>query len=212
MYVPAHFKQESIPILHEAIRRSGFGTLVTMGESGLEASHIPMLIDPSAGPFGTLHGHIARANFQWRRATTSVQAVAMFLGPNAYITPSWYPTKYKTGKVVPTWNYVAVHAHGTIAFFDDPSDLRTMVTKLTKVHEAARSTPWEVDDAPAEYIDSMLKGIVGFKLSITRLEGAWKLSQNRPADDVAGVREGLRSESGKARHDIAALMADDEPR
>ena len=207
MYVPADFKQENIPALHDAIRRSGFGTLVTMGEDGLEASHVPMLIDPDVGPFGILHGHIARANLQWRRATTGVQALAIFLGPNAYISPSWYPTKPLTGKVVPTWNYVAVHAYGTIGFFDDPSDLRAIVTKLTETHEAHRAEPWQVDDAPAEFIDSMVRGIVGFRLTIERVEGKWKLSQNRPAEDIAGVCEGLRSEGGDAQHAVAATMA-----
>jgi transcriptional regulator len=203
MYVPAHFKQEGIPALHEAIRRSGLATLITLGEDGLEASHIPMLIESDPEPFGTLHGHIARANFQWKRAKTSVQALAIFLGPNAYITPSWYPTKRQTGKVVPTWNYVAVHAYGTITFFDDASDLRRVVTKLTEMHEVNRSAPWEVADAPTEFIDSMLKGIVGFKLAIARLEGKWKLSQNRSAEDIAGVRDGLHADG---RDDITAIM------
>ena len=183
------------------------GTLVTMGEDGLEASHVPMLIEPDVGPFGTLHGHIARANLQWRRATTGVQALAIFLGPNAYITPSWYPTKSLTGKVVPTWNYVAVHVYGTIGFLDDPSDLRAIVTKLTETHEAHRAEPWQVGDAPAEFIDSMLRGIVGFKLAIGRIEGEWKLSQNRSAEDIAGVREGLRSEGSEMQRAVAAAMA-----
>lgn len=204
MHVPAHFKEESIPVLHETIRRFGFGTLVTMGDEGLEASHVPMLIESGPEPFGTLHGHIARANLQWKRATTNIQALAIFQGPNAYITPSSYPTKKQTGKVVPTWNYVAVHAYGPITFYDDPSELRMIVTKLTETHESNRLAPWNVADAPTEFIELMLKGIVGFKLAIARLEGKWKLSQNRSAEDASGVCDSLRSEG---RDDMVALMA-----
>lgn len=134
MYVPIHFKEDRVPVLHDAIRRFGFGTLVTHGSSGLEASHIPLLLDDSQGPFGTLHGHLARPNPQWKGIGSGTSALAIFLGPNTYISPSWYPTKQETGKVVPTWNYLAIHAYGEIHTFDNPERLREHVTRLTKTH------------------------------------------------------------------------------
>ena len=207
MYIPAHFKEDRVPVLHDAIRQSGFGTLVTFGARGLEASHVPMLINSVPAPFGTLNGHIARTNPQWRDAEEEVQGLAIFLGPNTYVTPSWYPTKQKTGKVVPTWNYVAIHAYGTVSFYDDPSRLRSHVTRLTETHETARPKPWAVTDAPQNFVDAMLKGIVGFTLSIARLEGKWKMSQNRPAEDIAGVREGLAREDSDTQRAVAEIMA-----
>ena len=139
MYVPAHFKEDRVPILHDAIRKIGLASLVTCGEAGMEASHVPMLVDPAPAPYGTLRGHVARANPQWQRAQPRVHALAIFLGPNTYISPSWYPTKQQTGKVVPTWNYLAIHAYGEINFFDDPAQLRDHVGRLTEMHEASRT-------------------------------------------------------------------------
>ncbi|HET7265174.1 MAG TPA: FMN-binding negative transcriptional regulator [bacterium] len=207
MYVPAHFKEERVPVLHDAIRRLGFGTVVTAGAEGLEASHLPLLVDPEPEPFGTLQGHLARANPQWRAMQAGAQALAMFLGPNAYITPSWYPTKRETGKVVPTWNYLAIHAHGEVRIFDDPELLRRHVRRLTETHEAARPAPWAVGDAPEGFIAGMLRGIVGFTMRITRLEGKWKMSQNRPAGDQAGVYEGLTADGGAGHAAVAGIMA-----
>jgi transcriptional regulator len=131
MYLPKDFAEDNVPVVHEAIRRARLGTLVTMGADGIEASHVPMLVDPAPAPFGTLKGHIARANPQWRRATAAVQALAIFLGPDAYITPAWYETKRQTGKVVPTWNYVAIHAYGPLTFYEDADRLLALVTQLT---------------------------------------------------------------------------------
>jgi transcriptional regulator len=207
MYLPKDFIEERVPVLHEAIRQARIGTLVTLGEAGLEASHVPMLIDPEPAPHGTLMGHIARTNPQWRRPTAGVQALAMFLGPNAYISPAWYATKRQTGKVVPTWNYVAIHAYGAVQFFDDAERLLRLVTRLTETHEAGRAAPWAVSDAPTSYIQTMLKGIVGFELPIARLEGKWKMSQNRPAQDRAGAIEGLRSEGGADEAVVADAIA-----
>lgn len=204
MYVPAHFREDRVPVLHATIRQIAFGTLVTLGPDGLVASHVPMLLDPEPAPFGTLRGHIARANPQWRAPDPKVPALAIFAGANAYITPSWYATKRQTGKVVPTWNYVAVHAQGPVQFFEDAERLRAIVTRLTETHEAKRAAPWQVSDAPEDYIRAMLKAIIGFELPIARLEGKWKMSQNRPAEDRAGVVEGLSSD-GNA--EIAALVA-----
>jgi transcriptional regulator len=201
VYLPPLFREDRIDAMHDAIRRSGLATLVTTTADGLIASHVPMLLDPDPAPYGTLVGHLARPNPQGRGAVG--EALAIFLGVDAYITPSWYATKRATGKVVPTWNYVAIHAHGPIEFFNDRERLRDVVTRLTERHEAARDAPWAVTDAPADFIDGMLNGIVGFVLPIRRLEGKWKMSQNRPGEDRAGVVAGLEAEE---RQDVAQLI------
>ena len=198
---PPLFKEDRIDVLHDAIRRTGLATLVTLTADGLIASHVPMLLDPDPAPYGTLIGHLARPNPQARGAIG--EALAIFQGPEAYITPSWYATKRETGKVVPTWNYVAIHAYGTVEFFDDRERLRDVVTRLTEREETPRAEPWAVTDAPADFIDGMLKGIVGFALPIARLEGKWKMSQNRPAEDRAGVVAGLQADG---REDVAGLI------
>ena len=203
MYVPPLFKQDDIDVLHDAIRHAGLATLVTLTQDGLIASHVPMLLDTEPAPYGTLLGHLARPNPQARGPAPGVQALAIFQGPDAYITPSWYQTKRATGKVVPTWNYVAIHAYGPIEFFDDAERLRAIVTRLTDRQEGPRADPWAVTDAPADFTDAMLKGIVGFALPIVRLEGKWKMSQNRPAEDRAGVMDGLRADG---RNDVADLI------
>jgi len=201
MYVPPLHKEDRIDVLHDAIRRTGLATLVTLTQDGLIASHVPMLLDADPAPYGTLVGHLARPNPQARGAIG--EALAIFQGPEAYVTPSWYETKRATGKVVPTWNYVTIHAYGTVEFFNDPERLRDVVTRLTDRQEAPRAEPWAVTDAPADFIDVMLKGIVGFTLPISRLEGKWKMSQNRPAEDRAGVVAGLQSDG---REDVAGLI------
>ena len=201
MYIPPLFNEDRIDVLHDAIRRTGLATLVTLTADGLIASHVPMLLDPDPSPYGTLIGHVARPNPQARGAIG--EALAIFQGPEAYITPSWYATKRATGKVVPTWNYVTIHAYGTVEFFADRERLRDVVTRLTEREETPRAEPWAVTDAPADFIDGMLRGIVGFALPITRLEGKWKMSQNRPAEDQAGVVAGLQADG---REDVAGLI------
>ena len=201
MYVPSHFSESRIDVLHDAIRGAGIATLVTLTKDGLIASHVPLLLDPEPAPYGTLIGHLARPNPQARGAIG--EALVIFQGPDAYITPSWYATKRETGKVVPTWNYVAIHAAGPIEFFDDTDRLLDIVTRLTEKQEAGRTAPWAVSDAPANFVQGMLKGIVGFAIPLTRLEGKWKMSQNRPAEDRAGVVAGLAAEG---RDDVAALV------
>ena len=208
MYMPPHFQEENVPELHAAIRDIAFGTVVSLGADGLIASHVPMLIDPEPAPFGTLIGHVARANPHWQTATPDVDALAMFLGPNAYVTPSWYATKRETGKVVPTWNYLAIHAAGRLRFFDDAERLLGVVTRLTDRHEAQRTDAWAVTDAPADYVRGMLRAIVGFELPITRLEGKRKMSQNRPAEDRAGVVDGLAREGGPGEAVVARMVAE----
>jgi len=204
LYLPPAFREDRIDAIHEAIARSGIATLVTLTADGLIASHVPMLLDPEPGPYGTLLGHLARPNPQAKGALSGVEALAIFQGLDAYITPSWYETKRRTGKVVPTWNYETVHAYGPISFFNDPERLRAIVTRLTDRQEAARAQPWAVTDAPEDFVQMMLKGITGFVIPITRLEGKRKLSQNRPAEDVAGVVAGLNADS---RPDMAREVA-----
>jgi transcriptional regulator len=208
MYNPPHFKEDRVPVMHAAIRAVGLATLVTTGPDGLVASHIPLLLDPEPAPYGTLHGHLARGNPQGRQEEDS-EALAIFLGPDAYITPSYYATKRETGKVVPTWNYVAIHAYGKLAFFDDAERLLALVTRLTRRHEAGRAAPWKVSDAPADYLRGQLKGIIGFAMPIARLEGKWKMSQNRPAEDRAGVADGLAREGEAVVAAIVATRSDD---
>jgi len=201
MYVPQAFKEERIDVLHDAIRRAGLATLVTLTADGLIASHVPLLLDPEPAPYGTLLGHLARPNPQARRSVG--EALAIFLGPDAYITPSWYATKRQNGKVVPTWNYVAIHAYGPLEFIDDPAHARQHITHLTDHHEGDRPAPWAVTDAPEDFIQSMVKRIIGFRLTITRLQGKWKMSQNRPMEDRTGVATGLKVEG---KHDLAELV------
>ena len=198
MYLPSHFAETRVPVLHEAIRRTAVGTLVTLGTEGLEASHVPMLIDPDPAPFGTLRGHIARGNPQWKRYDGKMEALVTFLGPNLYVTPSWYETKRQTGKVVPTWNYATVHAHGRLTLVDDPAWLRAQIESLTQSQEGPRQASWQVADAPTDFLRAQIKGIVGIEIEITRLEGKWKVSQNRPLADRTGVASGLRAEKGPA--------------
>jgi transcriptional regulator len=190
MYLPPHFAEHRVEVLHDALREAGLFTVVThLG--GLDAEHLPLLLEPTPAPLGRLVGHVARGNPLWSRLGAGAPALAVAVGPDAYVTPSWYPSKRETGRVVPTWNYVAVHAHGTLRAFDDRERLRGVVGRLTERHERGRPAPWTVADAPADYLEDMLAGIVGVELTIERLEGKWKTSQNRTAPDRRGVAEGL---------------------
>ncbi len=208
MYLPAAFREDRVAVLHAAIRAHGLASLVTLTPQGLLASHLPLLLDPEPAPYGTLIGHLARPNPQASPGTAGTEALVIFQGPDAYITPSWYETKRRTGAVVPTWNYVAIHAYGTLSLFDDPARLREIVTRLTERAEAPRAAPWAVSDAPEGFIAGMLKGIIGLALPITRLEGKWKMSQNRPPEDRAGVVAGL-AEAGQTA--VAGLVAGADP-
>lgn len=206
MYMPPAFREERIEVLHAAIREAGLATLVTLTDEGLIASHVPLLLDPAPAPYGTLIGHLASPNLQATHSVADVQALAIFQGPDVYVTPNWYATKRETGKVVPTWNYVAIHAYGSIRFFHEPARLLEIVTRLTERHENPRAQPWAVADAPADFVGGMLRGIIGFEIPIARLQGKWKMSQNRPQADRAGVIAGLTEEG---REDIAVLVAPD---
>ena len=206
MYVPKHFAEERTEVLHAAIERTGLATLVTLGANGLQASHLPLILDRNAGPLGTLYGHVARGNPQWQDCVPTVEALAIFLGPDAYISPSWYATKRETGRVVPTWNYLTVHVYGPLQTFDDPARLREQVERLTERQEAGRDDRWRVSDAPAAFVETMLKGIVGLELPIVRLEGKWKMSQNRPEADRVGAIAGLQSTGRVAETAVAEIM------
>jgi transcriptional regulator len=203
MYVPKHYSETRVEVLHEFIRANPLGALVTLTPSGLDANHIPFEIDPEPFPFGTLRGHIARANPLWRDVSQNTEALVIFSGPSAYVSPSWYPRKRETGKVVPTWLYAVVHAHGPLRIIDDKTWLRDFVETLTNRHEAGRYEPWKVSDAPADYIDRSISAIVGIEMPVTRLIGKWKVNQQRSAKDHAGVIEGLLQEG----HASAAAMA-----
>jgi transcriptional regulator len=190
MYIPRANQEDRISVLHKSMEDQPFASLITMGSSGLFASHIPMVLGQN-GAMGQLRGHISRANTQWRDYTPSVEALAIFSGPQHYITPNWYPEKQETGKVVPTWNYVVVHAYGYLKIIEDGAWLMANLASLTNIHEAESPVPWKIGDAPADYIASQMKGIVGLEMTIERLEGKWKVSQNRPEQDRNGVAKGL---------------------
>ena len=206
MYTPSNFAINDLHDLQQQILGTRLAVLVTHGEQGLQASHLPLLLRPDQGPNGTLYGHFARANPQWKALQDGAQALVIFAGADAYVSPGFYPSKADHGKVVPTWNYVAVHAYGTAEVFTDADRLRNLVSALTDRHEAGRNNPWKVADAPADYIDGMLKAIVGFALPIQCLEGKRKLSQNRSPADIAGVREGLAASPDVHDQALAHLM------
>lgn len=215
MYQPGHgrFAVEDPASQLAALAGVVPATLVTLGPDGLAASILPVLFDrgPDDGPLGTIRGHLARGNPQWRAFDGDVEALVILDGPDAYITPGWYETKRRTGKDVPTWNYVTVHAHGTLTIHHDAAWLEEVVRRLSDRHEAGRAHPWSVDDAPRDYIDAQLRAIAGVELRITRLEAKRKLSQNRIAEDMAGVVAGL-SEGTAEERAVAAEMARETPR
>jgi len=206
MYLPKMFEERRPEILHSLIRAHPLGTLVVMTANGLEANHIPFEIDVEPPPHGVLHGHVARANPVWREFDAAVEALVVFNGPQSYISPEWYPTKQESGKAVPTWNYVVVHAVGTLHVMDDAAAARAHLEQLTAHHEAGRPHPWRLTDAPAEYIEQMLKQIVPIEIQLTQLFGKWKVNQNRVERDVNGVVQRLRSEPAAAAREMAGVV------
>jgi len=207
MYTPRAFAIDDLPEIQQLIQHTRLAQLVTVGENGLQASHLPLLLNPDEGPNGTLYGHLAKANPQWRELQNGHEALVIFAGADAYVSPAFYPAKAEHGKVVPTWNYMAVHAYGKAQVFNDAERLLKVVSALTERHERGRAQPWAVSDAPADYIDGMLKAIVGFALPIERVIGKRKLSQNRSAADVAGVREGLAASTDVRDQALARFIA-----
>ena len=201
MYLPSHFAESRVEVLHALMRERPFATLVTQGKAGPGADHLPLHLTPD----GRLQGHVACANPLWRDAAGS-DVLAIFHGPQAYVTPSWYATKREHGRAVPTWNYVVVHARGRLRAVDDAAWLRRQLDDLVERHESGFDHPWQVDDAPADYIEKMLAAIVGIEIDIVELSGKWKVSQNQPATNRAGVVAGLRQQGGTDSLAMAALV------
>lgn len=214
MYLPQSFAEDDLSTLHAFVEAHSLATLVTAvgGPQGLFATHLPLLLDRTTTPFGRLFGHIARANPHARQlADGANETLVIFSGPDAYITPAWYATKGETGRVVPTWNYVAVHAYGRVTLHSEPEFLRPHLEALTKRHEPTRAGNWEVRDAPEDYIAAQLRAIVGVEIVIERLEGKWKMSQNRSGADIDGVVSGLSASTTPVDHIVASLVAERRP-
>jgi transcriptional regulator len=207
MYQPSTFREDRIEVKHDLIRAHPLGLLFTAGPAGLIANPFPFLIDSQNSELGTLRVHIARANPQWRELEMVEECLIVFQGPQDYVTPSWYATKRETGKVVPTWNYATVHAWGRPRVMNDDAWLRRQLDDLTLSREGSRPAPWKVDDAPSDFVAAQMRAIVGVEIPISRIEGKWKMSQNRPEADRAGVLAGFR-ERGEAGESMAALVAE----
>ena len=212
MHIPSTNAEHRLDVLHDFMEAHPLAALVTASAEGLFATHLPLVLDRTRGAHGTLEGHVARANPHHRLEGTGGEALVIFTGPEAYVTPAWYATKAEHGRVVPTWNYVAVHAHATLRFVDDRAFLQRHLRELTARHEAGRAEPWTVEDAPAAYIAGLERAIVGVELAITRLEGKWKMSQNRPAADIDGVVRGLGASERAMDRAVAAIVEERRPR
>lgn len=210
MYLPEHFREDRLDAKHELIRRHPLAMLISAGPTGLVANPVPFVLDATRGPQGTLLCHVARANPQWKAFTVPTECLVVFTGPEHYITPSWYATKRESGKVVPTWNYATVHAWGQPRVIDDPAWLRAQVDALTRQQETPFDEPWAVSDAPEPFVAAQLRGIVGLEIEIARLEGKWKVSQNRGEADRAGVTAGLLAGDARAKT-MANLVAERTP-
>jgi len=206
MYTPPAFREDDLPTIQAEMRKIQLATLVTLTANGLIATHLPLMLDSSAGEYGTLYGHVARGNVQWQESSPEVEALAIFTASDAYVSPNWYPSKQETGKVVPTWMYAAIHAYGTARFIDDAEWLRDLVTRLTDKHEAELPQPWKVTDAPATYVDAQLARIVGVEIPISRLEGKWKFDQRSSPPDRLGVLAGLEASGTPGNLEAAGVM------
>ena len=206
MYIAKHFEETRVEVMHELIRSRPLASLVTLSSSGLNANHIPLYLSDSPAPYGSLRGHVARANSILEDLNKEGESLAIFHGPDTYITPSWYPTKQETGKVVPTWNYAVVHAYGVLRVVDDAQWLRAQLESLTAHNEADFAQPWAVSDAPEEHVTRLMGSIIGVEMVITRLLGKWKVSQNQPAQNQAGVVAGLKASSVPDAQAMVALV------
>jgi transcriptional regulator len=204
MYIPTHFEETRIEVMHELMRGSPLATVVTLTSDGLAANHIPLYFAETPTPLGALQGHVARANPIWHDFAADVETLAIFQGPQTYISPSWYATKQDTGRVVPTWNYIVVHAYGKLRVIEDPAWLCAQLDKLTDHSEAGFVEPWRVADAPAEFTEKLLSAIVGIELVISRLEGKWKASQNQPAANQASAAAVLQAQGNETAAQMAA--------
>ena len=206
MYIPKHFEEPRIEVMYELIRARPLATLVTLSSGGLNANHVPLHLSEEPIPLGTLRGHVARSNPVWSDFTKDVEVLVVFHGPDAYVTPSWYPTKAETGKVVPTWNYAVVHAYGVLRVIDDASWLRAHLEALTANNEATFTEPWSLSDAPYDFTEKLIGAVVGIEIVVTRLSGKWKVSQNQSAQNQAGVVHGLRASECPKSLEVAALV------
>ena len=206
MYNSKPHQEHDLGRLHQHMLDTRLAILVSKGEQGLLATHLPVLVDIAEGEFGTVYAHLARANPQWHDLRQGGEALLVFPGADAYVSPGYYPSKTDNPKVVPTWNYLAVHAYGPAEVIHEAETLLAIVSRLTERHEQGRDEPWKVTDAPRDYLDGMLRAIVGVRLPITRLQGARKLSQNRSEQDIAGVREGLSASPDYLDNQLAAHM------
>ena len=206
MYNSKPHQEHDLARLHQHMLDTRMAVLVSHGEQGLLATHLPVLVDTAEGEFGTVYAHLARANRQWQDLAQGAEALLVFPGADAYVSPSYYPSKADNPKVVPTWNYLAVHAYGPAEVIHEAEPLLSIVSRLTDRHEHGRSEPWKASDAPADYLEGMLRAIVGIRLPIARLQGARKLSQNRSEQDIAGVREGLSASPDQMDNQLAAHM------
>ena len=206
MYCPDPFRETERSALQDLMRTHPFATLVSLRGTAVGADHLPFVYHADRGPHGTLCGHVSRSNPLWTHFTDHTEVLVIFRGPDAYITPSWYPRKHTDGKAVPTWNYAVVHAYGIPRAIEDREWLREHVTELTDQHEAREELPWQITDAPSDYITRMLTGIIGIEIWVSRLEGKFKVSQNRPRADQLGVANGLQSRETEHAHAMASLV------
>jgi transcriptional regulator len=206
MYNSAHFEESRPEALHDLVREHPLGLLITQSAQGLDANPIPFLLDVEDDGAAVLRAHVARANPVWREALSDAETLVVFQGPQAYITPTWYPSKAENGKAVPTWNYITVQARGRLVVRDDATWVRGLVTRLTQRHEATQAKPWALTDAPAEYIDAMLRAIVGIEIPLSSLKGKWKMSQNHAPANRDGVAKGLREQNHPQAEAVAAWV------
>jgi transcriptional regulator len=206
MYIPKLHEQPDLHALHALVRSHPLGTWATQGDGELIVNHVPFVLDQSRGPYGLLRCHVARANSVWQLFSRTVPSVVVFHGPNAYVSPSWYPSKQAHGRVVPTWNYTVVHAHGIPAIVEAPAQLIGHLTELTASQENSQAVPWRLGDAPAEFIEQMSRQIVAIEIPILRIFGKWKVSQNRSATDRLGVVAALRKNADAQLEEMAGLV------
>ncbi|AHG65244.1 FMN-binding negative transcriptional regulator [Advenella mimigardefordensis] len=208
MYLPSHFEESRIAVLHDLIEKHPMGILFTHGKSGLDANHLPFDLHRAEGSQGVLHAHVARNNPVWQDVANVDEVMVVFRAADAYISPQWYPSKHEFHKQVPTWNYIVAHAYGRITIRDDERYVRGVVARLTRIHEASQPVPWKMTDAPADYIDSMLKAIVGLEIEITRIVGKYKLGQNKEVRDIRGAGEALNAKGDRLLGDAMLAAAD----
>lgn len=211
MYVPAHFEESRTEVLHDLIKQHPFGMLVTHGASGLDVNHIPFELNSQHGELGMLTAHVARANPVWQDVSNGDEVLVVFRAGDAYISPNWYPSKHESHKQVPSWNYMVAHAYGSITIRDDERFVRGMVGRLTRTHEAAQPKPWKMGDSPKEFIDAMLKAIVGMEIEITRIVGKSKLSQNKEARDIRSAGETLKAQGNHSIGDAMLACVNTKP-